>query len=123
MYEKFNDLAEQVYDDTANITLFQIRKVLRWLDVTPDQVPVRTITEVRQSDVDRVTRNASDRYARGVYAGLLIAKAKIVPDLEPTNAEQINEAYTVWDRCPQNFTFGEYLDRLGWVKAGGDDDH
>lgn len=84
-----------------------------WLDAHPDQAPGRTITE---SEV----REAWGADAIGAPKMLLRDLGiTIVPDPEPTNAELINEAYEIWDRDPQNFTFGDYLDRLGWVKADG----
>lgn len=92
-----------------------LRDTLEWLDKHPDQVPGRTMT-VGEMDHKCTT------YGSAYETGFKQAGGVIVPDPEPTNAEQINEAYDVWDREPQNFTFGEYLDRLGWVKAPGGDE-
>lgn len=126
MTEKYIELADPILAeaDNSNTTSFclGVRNALYWLDAHPDQVPGLTITE---SELSEAAENSSRWTDEGVGRDVLSHFGiEVVPDPEPTNAEKINEAYDVWDRDPQDLTFGEYLDRLGWVKApGGDDDH
>lgn len=90
----------------------------------PDQVPGLTITQSEYRDTLNhavKTSGYGDDWERGFCTGLNFGGTKVIPDPEPTNAELINEEYAVWDRDPQNFTFGEYLARLDWTKAGSDD--
>lgn len=132
MSEKYEDLASRISDDLEPTMAGEayIRNSLRWLDRNPDQVPGRTITENElEASVVHARQCASftTNPVGFVRSALDILGFTVVPDPEPTNAELINEAYDAWDRDPQSFkqsfTFGEYLDRLGWVKApGGDDD-
>ena len=86
---KYIDLADEIKNELivpkADI-LFGIDYALSFLDDNTDQVPGRTITE---GEVLRFTRNVSDRYARGVNAGLILAGVEITPDPEPTNAEKL----------------------------------
>ena len=124
MAEKYEDLHEpMVNDETFYLTPAErvgALVALQWLDQHPDQVPGRTITE---SEFKHAARRNQMGDSFGCYEGFLDDLGiTVVPDPEPTNAEKINEAYDVWDRDPQDLTFGEYLDRLGWVKAPGGDE-
>ena len=120
MSEKYEDLHDQIVaDKTFDLTTSErlgAKIALQWLDQNRDQVPGRTITE------SQIAEAFGDEYHYWAKRRLSRIGITVVPDPEPTNAEKINEAYDVWDRDPQDLTFGEYLDRLGWVKAPGGDE-
>ena len=127
------DMIEEVYE-VEPFHINTIRRILRTVEAKgwlrdPDEVPGRTITENElEASVVHARQCASftTNPVSFVRSALDILGFTVVPDPEPTNAELINEAYDAWDRDPQSFkqsfTFGEYLDRLGWVKAPGVDD-
>lgn len=113
---KYIDLSPQIMADQSWITdSTEVDATLEWLDSHSDEVPGRTITNSEMG-------KKCELYGNAYLSGFTGAGGVIVSNPEPTNAELINEAYDVWDRDPQDYSFGEYLDRLGWVKAGGDDE-
>lgn len=121
---KYIDLAEKLAR-MHDLRPGTIRVALGLLDKFaaehPDQVPGRTIT---RTEFNKAFTEWFDERDKARIVGIIerLFGITVIPDPEPTNAELINEAYAVWDRDPQDFTFGEYLDRLGYVKAPGGDD-
>lgn len=85
-----------------------------------DQVPGRTISESDYSDIAEWARNYSNRgwEGRTVLAG---AGITIVPDPEPTNAEQIIDLMGLAPANLNRRELAKWLDARG-VKAGGDDE-
>ncbi|MGC3023027.1 hypothetical protein [Brevibacterium sp. FAM 24630] len=100
-----------------------IRRVLKWLDENPDQVPGRTITESELGEVVRTHESIRD------LVGML--GFTIVEDSEPTTSQHIfadldelnGDGFLIRDRHKEKIA--HHLADLGWVKApeaGGDDE-
>lgn len=130
MTDKYIDLAGRIKRDRSAgpITGFDGETyALRWLDQNPEACPGRTITMTQLRAGMKAEGIAEGEEFEQFWTGTLGNFGITVvpdPDPEPSNAELIDEAYEVWDRYPQDFTFGEYLVRLGWTKApGADDEH
>lgn len=117
---KYIDLAKRISDYTRTISLdvhMGVREALAYLDMFPDQVPGRTITESEFRKLYLGVPPYKDylSYAKALAMSLGIT---VVPDPEPTNAEKLRAMLEVWtdeyDGSPETFT--DYLDRMG-VKA------
>lgn len=91
--------------------------VLEWLDEHPGLVPGRRIN---QSRIDKMEADTSDRYMRGVRAGLILAGAEIAPDPNPTNAEKLEEILIDFE-CHPAHLIAEHLDTNGVTAPGGDE--
>lgn len=98
-----------------------IRRVLKWLDDHPEQLPGRTITGSEIDNhiaIDITMRN-------GFILGFEAAGGRVVPDPEPTNAEKLKALCSDWTigrNCLEDEDLSDYLDRLGVKAPGGDDD-
>lgn len=77
MAEKYIDLEDRVFDEVANNSRTQCRRVLAWLDDHPDQVPGRTITE------RKVTEAFGPEYMAWARMCLSRIGVTVVPDPEP----------------------------------------
>lgn len=114
MADKYEDLHDRIADEIHwDATVID---VLRWLDDHRDQAPGRTITEQQLIQLWQVTvegRNIDDFAQELKDNGITV-----VPDPEPTNAEQIAEiigkvgSFPSWERR----LLAEGLDKAG-VKA------
>ena len=114
MTDKYEDLHDRIADEIHwDATVID---ALRWLDDHPEQVPGRTITERQLIQLWQVTveGRSIDDFAQELKDNGIT----VVPDPEPTNAEQIAEiigevgSFPSWERR----LLAEGLDKAG-VKA------
>ena len=84
MAESYEDLTERI-TDRYGISRTEVAITLRHLDIFPDQVPGRTIT---QSDYVAFKR---DVFSGKILVDKIAARLGIavIPDPEPTNAEKL----------------------------------
>lgn len=125
--KKYIDLEDRVFDEVANNSRTQCRRVLAWLDDHPDRVPGRTITE---SEYEEIVGWCHSAYgvARGPLSAFGRRLVTVDPDPEPTNAELIDELLAEFAHLNAScggeqgdHDLAEFLDARG-VRAGGDDE-
>ena len=114
MSEKYIDLHDEIADSIHWDAT--VADTLKWLDEHPDRAPGRTITEQQLIQLWQVTveGRSIDDFAQELKDNGIT----VVPDPEPTNAEQIAEiigkvgSFPSWERR----LLAEGLDKAG-VKA------
>lgn len=121
MSEKYIDLWRQIAasDDYNSDDRRIIRETLYWLDVHADRVSGRTITA---GEFERAWADSVDQDARKQYRDFLARLGTtVIPDPEPTNAEQIIDLMGLAPAHLNRRELAKWLDARG-VKAPGDDD-
>ena len=126
---KYIDLAKRISDYTRTISLdvhMGVREALAYLDMFPDEVPGRTITESEFRKLYLGVPPYKDylSYAKALAMSLGIT---VVPDPEPTNAGKLEaDIRALLQEPSQSFSIArdlaEKLDTAGWTKAPGGDD-
>lgn len=110
-----NQILREVGGDRA-----QIVDILAWLDDHPEQTPGRTITESRLREISYLRANAHGWDDRKMFEA---AGVQIVPDPEPTNAEQWEKFCSELgiDLKPWQINYlSEAMDKRGVTAPGGD---
>lgn len=119
-------ITERLDVPCGNIRL-GIHEALAYLDRYPDQVPGRTITQSEYRDTLKhavKTSGYSDDWERGFCTGLTVGGTKVVPDPEPTNAEQLDRIYQEWrqDTDGMGLSVGEWMENHGVTAPGASDE-
>ena len=119
MADKYIDLRGKIAEAGApGVGFNAIRKVLEWLDDHPEQAPKRTMTITEQQLIQLWQVTVEGRNIDDFTQELKDNGITVVPDPEPTNAEQIAEiigkvgSFPSWERR----LLAEGLDKAG-VKA------
>lgn len=126
MTEKFIDLGPQIVKEAGGLSLTSLAhehqlRVLKWLDEHPDQVPGRTMTA---SEFGNYNTEAAGTYGDGFRAGFERAGGEVVPDPEPTNAENLEQDLMLAEvnAGSDPTAIARWLAGQGWLKAPGGDD-
>lgn len=127
---KYIDLEPQIVSQIPGSDADQ-RRVLRWLDDHPDQLPGRTITESRFKTIrDEFMRRNIVRSASGFFELVTFGLGlTVIPDPESTEAAKLADYLTVFDldvitnQGRLQFAQALAMDGVKAPEAGGDDEH